>query len=159
MGRSNKPLRDPAPEAEWEVWYRDTFDLECPPSVDVSGRDLVKGLMELWARHLFETVRPNGTRGFSRFHLWWEVTRAITIEGNWEGATRLREWLFGMKTHSRKGYVKEADTLLLKKVAVTHANLIPVNKSSKQILAAAASAADRRDFEARLSGLTKEPAD
>ena len=47
MRRSEGPLRDPAPEAEWELWYRDTFDMECPPSVDVSGRGLAKGLMEL----------------------------------------------------------------------------------------------------------------
>ena len=53
---------DPAPEAEWQVWYQDTFDRECPPSVDVRGRGLVSGLTELWARHLFETVRPGGDR-------------------------------------------------------------------------------------------------
>jgi hypothetical protein len=88
MQRSGGPLRTPAPEAEWELWYRDTFDIECPPNVDVCGRGLVKGLMELWARYLFETVRLDGSLGFSRFHLRWEHWPAIMIEGNWQGATR-----------------------------------------------------------------------
>jgi hypothetical protein len=146
---------NPAPEAEWEVWYRDTFDRECPPSVDVSGRGLVRGLMELWARHLFETVRPGGGRGFSRFHLRWKPMRSVEIEGDWEGATRLREWVFGSKAHSRKGYVEEGDTGLLEAVSVAHAHLILADRSCEPILATAAAAADRRDFEARLPGLTK----
>jgi hypothetical protein len=149
MERAEQSPRDPAPEAEWEVWYQDTFDRECPPSVDVSGRGLTRGLMELWARHLFETVRPGGSRGFSRFHLWWKGTH-VDIHGDWEGATRLREWVFGAKKHSRKGYVEEGNTRLLEMIAVAHANLILANQPSEQILAAAAAAKDRQDFEARL---------
>jgi hypothetical protein len=140
-------------EAEWEVWYRDTFDRECPPSVDVSGRGLVKGLMELWARHLFETVRPGGGKGFSRFHIRWEGSWA-EIDGDWDGATRLREWVFGTKKHSQRGYVGEADARLLEEIALTHAILISANQTSEQILAAAAAAKDRQDFEMRLSRLT-----
>jgi hypothetical protein len=45
------------------VWYRDTFDRETRPSVDVRGQGLVEGLTELWARHLFETVRHGGGEG------------------------------------------------------------------------------------------------
>ena len=153
MERSKGSLRDPLPEAVWEVWYRDTFDLECPPSVDVRGRGLTKGLMELWARHLFETVRPNGNRGFSRFHLNWEGKRGIAIEGDWHGATRLRQWVFGSKTHSRRDYTKEGDTRLLKKIAVTHAHLILADQPDEQIIAAAASAVDRKDFETQLLNL------
>lgn len=153
MERSKGSLSDPLPEAAWEVWYRDTFDLECPPSIDASGRGLVKGLVELWARHLFETVRPDGNRGFSRFHLRWAGTRAIAIEGDWQGATRLRQWVFGSKTHSRKGYVNEGDGRLLEQIAVTHARLILADQPDEQILAAAASAIDRKDFEARLLDL------
>jgi len=70
--RSKRIFSDPDPEAEWQVWYRDTFDRECPPSVDVSGFGLAKGLTELWARHLFEAVGVDGKGGFSRFHLWWK---------------------------------------------------------------------------------------
>lgn len=152
MEGREQSLRDPAPEAEWEVWYRDTFDRECPPGVDVSGRGLARGLTELWARYLFETVRPGGSKGFSRFHLRWE--RAQTnVGGNWKGATRLREWVFGTKEHSRKGYVGEGDARLLEKIAVIHANLILADQPGEQILATAAAAVDRQDFEARLLGL------
>jgi hypothetical protein len=141
-------LRDPVPEAEWEVWYRDTFDRECPPSVDVSGRGLAQGLMELWARHLFETVRPGGKQGFSRFHLRSQVTQIVEVKGDWKGATHLREWVFGAKEQSYKGYVKEGDTRLLNKIAVSHAKLILGNQPGEQILAAAAACVDRQDFEA-----------
>ena len=147
--------RDPAPEAEWAVWYRDMFDRECPPSVEVRGRGLAKGLIELWARHLFETVRPEGGRGFSRFHLRWAQTGGIAIDGSWEGASRVREWVFGKKEHTRKGYVKEGDARLLEKIAVAHANLILAQRSCEEILEAAAAAKDRRDFESGLSGFTE----
>lgn len=152
--RHEQPLSDPAPEAEWEVWYRDTFDRDCPPSVDVSGRGLAKGLMELWARHLFETVRPSGSKGFSRFHVRWEGAWA-EIDGDWEGATRLRQWVFGAKQRSQRGYVEEGDAHLLEKIAVAHAHLILSGQTCEQILAAAAAAQDRQDFETRLSGLTE----
>jgi hypothetical protein len=38
---------DPVPDAAWEAWYQDIFDRECPPSVDVRGQGLAKGLTEL----------------------------------------------------------------------------------------------------------------
>jgi hypothetical protein len=157
MQRPPGSLWDPAPEAEWEVWYRDTFDLECPPGIDARGRGLVRGLMELWARHLFETVRPDGSRGFSRFHLRWAETAAITIEGGWEGATRLRGWVFGGKEQARKGYVGEGDARLLEQIALAHARLITADQGSEPILTAAAQAGDRGDFEARLLDLGDWP--
>jgi hypothetical protein len=144
---------DPAPQAEWEVWYRDTFDRECPPSIDARGQGLVQGLKELWARHLFETVRPGGGRGFSRFHLLWKPARAVAIEGDWQGATRLRGWIFGGKQHSRRGYVAEGDARLLSQVVEAHAALLLAERSGAEILAAAAEARDRRDFEQRLKSI------
>ena len=75
-----------ASEAEWEVWYQDTFDRECPRQVEVAGRGLVEGLIQLWARHLFETVQADGQRGFSRFNLWWkQERRSVVVVGEWEG--------------------------------------------------------------------------
>ncbi len=148
-----RSLPDPAPEAEWEVWYRDMFDRECPPSVDVRGRGLVSGLMELWARHLYETVRPGGGQGFSRFHLRWIERRTVHIDGSGPGASKLRQWLFGKKRSNLKGYVAEADGRLLGKVAVTHAKLILAGGSCKQILEAAQVAPDRQAFERELLNL------
>jgi hypothetical protein len=148
----SRPAPDPSPEAEWQLWYRDLFDRECPPSIELRGRGLLTGLIELWARHLFETVRPDGRLGFSRFNLWYE-SRSIEIDGDPAGAARLRAWLFGDQEHTLRGYVDEADPTLLALLAATHASLLAAGRSSTLILAAAASAVDRRDLEARLAGL------
>ena len=123
-----------------------------PPSVDVSGHGLVKGLMELWARHLCETVRPGGSLGFSRFHLRWNQGH-ITVEGTWDGAVRLREWVFGTKQHCTSGYVNEADSHVLTIIATTHARLVVAGRTSESVLAAAATVTDWQDFETRLSQL------
>lgn len=147
--RSEQPLSDPDPEAEWEIWYRDTFDRESPPSVDARGRGLVEGLMELWARHLFETVRPGGGKGFSRFHLRYKEA-GIHIVGSWEGAVHLRLWVYGDEAHTQAGYVAAADPDLLRRIAVTHAHLVVTGQTCEPILAAATEAADRQAFEARL---------
>ena len=152
--RCEPALSDPAPEAEWEVWYQDTFDRECPPSVDVSGRGLAEGLIQLWARHLFESVQVDGRSGFSRFHLWWKQRqRAVNVVGDREGAARLRGWVFGAKQHTDRGYVEAGDAHLLEMVAVAHARLVLANQSSERILGTAKTAVDRQDFEVRLGRL------
>ncbi|HVC96691.1 MAG TPA: hypothetical protein VND64_23640 [Pirellulales bacterium] len=145
---------DPAPELAWEVWHRDTFDRECPPKCEVSGCGLVGGLLELWSRHLFEAVQTDGEKGFSAFQLWSE-NRRTSVEGPWEGAVRLRRWVFGNKERSEKGYVAEADTRLLEAVAIAHAVLHQAHQTSTPLLAAAIASADREDFEKRLADLTQ----
>ncbi len=67
-------ITDPAPDAEWDVWYQDLFDRDTPRQVEVSVWGLVTGLAELWARHLFETIEVDGQKGFSHFNLWWYIT-------------------------------------------------------------------------------------
>jgi hypothetical protein len=141
-------------QAQWEVWYRDTFDRECPPSIDVSGKGLVQGLTELWARHLFETIRPGGMTGFSHFHLRWEEG-FVNIEGDRQGAYRLREWIFGSKKHTRKGYIAAGDARLLNKLSATHAALLLSGRSSQPILALAAAAKNRKEFEAQIADLRR----
>jgi hypothetical protein len=143
------------PDEEWAIWYVDTFDRDQPPRSEVSGRGLVKGLMQLWARHLFETVRPDGQSGFSTFHLKWRQGR-VEINGDREGAKRLRGWMFGKKESSDKGYAAEADPALLKKVAVAHAHLIESGEKAEQILTLARAAKDGADFSNRLDGLIKK---
>jgi hypothetical protein len=110
----------------------------------------------LWARHLFETVRPGEAQGFSRFHLRWGQAMFATVQGSWEGATRLREWVFGAKAHTRRGYVKAGDARLLDKIAITHARLIVRDQPADQILEVAADAQDRPDFERRLAALAAD---
>jgi hypothetical protein len=146
------PDPDPVPNAEWEVWYRDTFDRECPPKVDVHGYGLVKGLMELWARHLFEALD-----GFSRFDLLWKQKNTrIEITGDRKGAALLRTWMFGAKETADRGYIAEADINLLESVAITHAKFIVIGKTSEALLGKAAAAVDREDFEKQLSTLTAQ---
>ena len=142
-------------KVRWQLWYRDTFDRECPPQVDAQGQDLLDGLIELWARHLFETVRPGGGRGFSRFYLQWTPDGRAEITGDLEGARRLRKWVFGDQEHTRKGYVDAADQRLLKRVATTHRHLLEAGQTSAPILALARSAESRQAFVQALSDLTQ----
>ena len=152
MIRRQQTIPDPEPEAEWQVWYQDTFDRECPRSVEASGRGLVEGLVELWARHLGETVRPDGSEGFSRFNLWC-APRSVQIVGSREGAVRLRGWVFG-KGRIQGGPLRKGEDRLLDRIAVVHAHLIVTGQSSEPILEAASAAQDRRDFESQLASLT-----
>ena len=150
-----RSVRDPFPDAEWEVWYQDTFDRETPFMVEVKGRGLIEGLTELWARHLCETVCPGGFTGFSRFWLRWEDQVSVQIDPSGEGATRLREWMFGDRS-AKHGYVRAADARLLGQVAGAHACLIAAGRSADEILAAAASSADRASFRKKLDALIEE---
>ena len=152
MEKSNFDL---IPQAEWEIWYQDTFDVDCPRQVELAGRGLVKGLVELWARHLFETVQPNGQLGFSRFNLWLkQEARSVTVGGVKTGAARLRQWIFGDTRSIRQGYVQAGDAKLLEAIAAAHGKLILANQSSQAILAIASTSASREEFEAHLSQLT-----
>jgi hypothetical protein len=142
---------DPAPDLAWEVWYRDTFDDECPRQCEIKGAGLVHGLTELWARYLCDTVRTGGGYGFCDFHLRLCLAEiGITVKGPWEGAVRLRQWIFGDKEYTGRTCVNEDGARLLESIAVTHAFLHLTGKSSQSILEAALSAATREAFEDHL---------
>ncbi len=147
---------DAISQANWKVWYQDTFDRECPRSVEIAGQGLLQGLLELWARHLFETVQASGQKGFSRFNLWWEQAgQSVEIVGDWTGQTRLRKWIFGDQRTARKGYVRAGDKKLLTEVAEAHSKLILAGQNSEAICTAASAAASRKDLETRLLELKK----
>ncbi len=157
MKSAGRWLVDSDPDAEWEVWYQDTFDRECPRQVEVVGQGLAAGLTELWARHLLETVRVDGQRGFSRFNLWWKQKRkSVEVVGEWEGMVRLREWVFGDKPRVYKGYVGEGDQGLLMRLAATHGCLILAGQTSERILAAVKASTSREDFEKQLWSLGRD---
>jgi hypothetical protein len=80
---------------------------------------------------------------------------AVQIEGPWEVATRLREWVFGAQEHTSRGYVAAGDAQLLERVAFTHATLLLAGRSSQPILAAAASSTDRQAFVGQLATLIR----
>ena len=149
MELSRHALDDPHPTEEWEIWYVDTFDHDAPPGLELRGRGLVAGLAELWARHLFEAVTVDGQPGFSSFQLRWKQGN-INIHGDWEGAKRLRHWLFGEKETTHKGYVAEAHPSLLTALAYVHGRLVDREQSAVQIFILAVSALNRQDFEDRL---------
>lgn len=157
MFRKIPRLPDVAPQDEWKVWYQDTFDRSAPRRVEAEGRGLTAGLVELWARHLFETVQADGGRGFSRFNLWWtQESTSVTVVGPEPGMIRLRGWVFGEQRQARRGYVAAADKRLLTRVAALHGHLLLAGQSSEPILAAASTSADRRAFEAELARLEQE---
>ena len=144
-------------EAEWQIWYQDTFDLECPRQVDIAGRGLVKGLIELWARHLFETVRPNDQPGFSRFNLWWKQKAcSVSIVGEGVGLNRLRKWIFGNRQSTNQGYMQIADKNLLTAVASAHCRLVLANQTNEAIAVIAKTSTSRKDFEAQLMRLSED---
>ena len=143
-------VKRPGTEAEWELWYQDTFDRECPRQVEAAGRGLMDGLIALWAHHLLETVQANGQKGFSRFNLWWgQEGKSVEIRGAWEGQVRLRGWIYGAAGRDAKPTART----LLRKVAATHQECILRGDSSEAILTAAKTAESRAAFEERLSHL------
>jgi len=136
--------------AEWEIWHQDTFDPDSPRQVEAAGQGLLAGLVQLWARHLFETVQADGRKGFSRFNLWWkQETRSVEIVGDWEGQVRLRQWVYGDKPSTDR---KTGDQALLQWIAATHQQRILRGETSAEILTLAKAAGNRQDFEQHLSG-------
>lgn len=139
----------PASEAEWEIWYQDLFDRESPRLVEISGRGLVNGLIELWRRHLFESVQEDGGKGFSRFNLWWkQMGRSIEVNGAWQGQMQLREWVF-----AGKGYGKLGNQSVLEKIAKAHQVIILQGKTGEEIVSFAREFNSWNEFEERLARL------
>ncbi|MBN1997877.1 hypothetical protein JW935_10020 [candidate division KSB1 bacterium] len=144
-------VSNPAPDMQWELWYQDVFDRECPRRVEVIGRGLMLGLTELWARHLFETVQADGEKGFSRFNLWCtKEEKSIKVTGTWGGMVRLRKWIFGDKRNVYKNFIEEGDEGLLVKIARVHSLLVLAGQTSEGILKAAENCTSCEDFEAQL---------
>ena len=155
MTRSNHLWPDPAPEVEWEIWDEDTFDRETPQMRDAKGKGLVAGIKALWLRFLLETVRPNGQEGFTRFYFRPQSPIGAPIKGPWEGAVRLRSWIFGTKSWGYRGRLEAADRQLLEAISHIYAQLLLQERSSEPILTLAAEAADRRDFTVKLEEMAR----
>lgn len=141
-------------ESEWKVMYQDNFDRECPRQVEAAGQGLVEGLIELWARHLYETVQANGQPGFSHFNLWW-TQKGISVEvlGEWDGQVRLRGWVYRNMRQANKGYLEQADKDLLESIAECHKDHILRGETSEAILAAAKASGSRESFIQQLLNL------
>jgi len=144
---NDKAQKIPDPETEWEIWYQDTFDRECPRQIDIAGRGLEDGLVELWARHLLETVTEIGGKGFSQFNLWCEGENiGIEIEGEWGGLVKICDWIYGGEAQAGKSGSARKDVDLFKLLAVTHKTQILKGGTCDVILALAVVAETREDF-------------
>jgi hypothetical protein len=143
---------------EWDLWYQDSFELRSPRRIECSGRGLVEGLLELWARHLYETVQPNGLTGFAKFDLWlkqeWWL---VLISGDEDGQVKLRQWVYGEGKPS-SDYLESADRSLLVAIAETHAKLIENDLDCEDIIEGAEKSQTKDDFLAALK-LLRESVD
>lgn len=139
-------------KAEWEIWYQDNFDLESQRQLEIAGNGLVKGLMELWVRHLYETISPTGGMSFSHFNLWCKkYKRSIKIEGDIKGLLRIRQWVFGKYGLYEKNYMEIADQEILNTIANVHWKLSRENKSSEPIVDVANKSKSAKDFISRIN--------
>ena len=145
---------EPINQAEWQLWYQDNFDLECPRRVDRSGRGLIRGLIELWAHHLYETVQPNGFFGFDRFNLWWkQQKRSVDIVGDLSGQLKLRQWVYEERRSSYAGCKEIADKDLLRLIAETHCKLIMINQTSETIVEKALQSDSEKAFSDQIKNI------
>jgi hypothetical protein len=152
MGRESIiDVQASAAEAIWDLWYEDTFDREAPRRVELTGRGMLEGLVQLWARTLTQTVQPGGQRGFARFNLWWrQAGRSIEVRDEGEGLTKLRAWIYGARQAPVRGPLDGADRTLLTRLAAAHRTLILAGEEGAALVSAAAAARDRPAFEAVL---------
>ena len=61
-------------QLKWSITYRDTFDRDTPPMVEVTGTGLTQGLSALWKKTLregYDFSSPTGET-FSQFFMSWE---------------------------------------------------------------------------------------
>lgn len=142
--------------AKWQIWYQDNFDRECPRLIECEGVDLIQGLQELWLRHLFETLQPNGTLGFSRFNLWWLQRKTdVVIKGNIHNLIIIKNWVVNDRKGSIKKYRQFADLHFLERIAFAHCLLIINNDTAEPIINLVSSVKSKKEFDQSLSTLIK----
>ncbi len=145
--KMEKPEVDLVTQAEWNFWYQDNFDLECPRQLDNSGRGLIEGLIELWAHHLYETIQPTGFLGFDRYNLWWKQRKcSIEIIGEITGQVKLRQWVYGDRRSSAAGCMEIADKDLLRILAEAHSRLVVIEQTSELIIEKALQSGSKKAF-------------
>lgn len=143
--------------AHWTIWYQDMFDLACPRQHEVEGRGLIDGLIALWVRHLFETVRPEGQLGFSRFNLWWTERKfSVSIQGQLIGQINIRQWVFHNCPETRRDYFEFADNDLLVKISRIHAGLLLAGQACDILIDLAADCKSRSAYLSALSSINIE---
>lgn len=133
--------------ADWEIWYQDNFEIPGHRKMELAGCGLVNGLVELWARHLYETVQRNGAFGFSRFNLWWRQQKtSIVIIGEVAGQVKIRNLVFGQRRLHSSSFLDIADTGLLELISEIHAKLVMRGQTCEEIILIARQINNREDF-------------
>lgn len=139
--------------ASWDLWYQDRFELGSPRQIELSGQGLANGLVELWARHLYETVKPDGLTGFAKFDLWWKNQFwPVRIFGDEEGQVKIRQWVY-VEGETGQNYLDTADRVLLRAIAETHAQLLRNELESDAIILISSDSESKADFLAALNQL------
>ncbi|MBG0788819.1 MAG: hypothetical protein H0S79_27325, partial [Anaerolineaceae bacterium] len=119
----------------------------------LSGEGLANGLVELWARHLFETVQPDGQIGFAKFDLWWKNEFwPVLIFGDEGGQLKIRQWVYG-EGEAGPNYLDTADRPLLRAIAETHAQLLTNELESDEIITLASKSNSRAEFLVALNAM------
>jgi hypothetical protein len=87
-------------DAEWQLWYHDTFDHDASPTLEREGMGFLNGLIMLWSKYLSERVGLDGQFGFSDFSLRCNDQNIFIRDENSKfnfcskEAMRLRHWIF-----------------------------------------------------------------
>ncbi|QRN84030.1 hypothetical protein JR338_04585 [Chloroflexota bacterium] len=138
-------------QENWDLWYQDRFELGSPRQIELSGQGLANGLVELWARHLHETVQPTGLTGFAKFDMWWkDAFWPVLIFGDEEGQVKIRQWVYDERV-AGPNYLDTADRSLLQMIAETHAQLLRNDLESDAIVSIASETESKTDFMAALN--------
>ena len=141
--------RIPDASTPWQLWYSDTFDRESSPSVEASGKDILRGLYELWRYTLNEGIQENGSASFSYFYLTWgqaafaRIDVAVKPFDN-RSLLKLRDWT-GLKG-------EEPTISVLSRLAQLHYELL--QSSDRWGAAAIDWSAEARELLARVELIT-----
>lgn len=134
----------------WQLWYKDLFDRQCPAEMESEGEGLVRGLTELWLRHLAE-----GVHGLSRFTLacknplqYVEIARPER-----DAMLTLRRWVFRVDDPDATVDRKTVDFYVLDSLVAAHARLILGGHTVQPIVHLARTAPDVSDFVLALTAL------
>ena len=123
----------PDTSTAWQLWYRDSFDRDAPPSLQSSGVNIIQGLYQLWFYTLREGVQDNGSASFSSFQLTWgnrPSTRVDILIDPFHNVSllKLRQWAKLISQHeedSETGQLPEEQTdAILSRLSQRHYDLL-----------------------------------
>jgi len=149
---ASAPALDPTSESVWKIIHEDLFDRDVRPTVDAEGQGLADGLSELWARYLISQIGPGGVGGLARFSLSWSGA-GVQMPPASKAGSQVREWVFGAKPDTSRGYRSAGDSELLDLIGRVHAGLLVAGRSGDEVLDLAGAADTKEAFAEALGAL------